>query len=331
METTAGSETLGLLSLSALRGVGFQTLRRVAEGGWSFSKVMGLSDGVQFADVLRQFGGRLESGQLSRPWQETRARLLDRGAKMRSLLLGNGVEVITRKDARFPTSLLGLADAPHWLFVQGDCTVLSVPSVAVVGTREPDADGLWLARFVGLCVSEWQCPTVSGLAIGIDQSVHQSSVDQNLPTIAVLGTGIMADYPKNARVLRQRILDTGGAIVTEYLPNETYSASNFVRRNRIQAALARALIPVQWRAKSGTAHTVRFALDLGRPVAGLRLPTWVEAGPLQGQSATEVFTIPGSEAEFRSFVGEALAGRMLSNVGSSPLESLSQTDLFGEL
>ena len=67
-----------------------------------------------------------------------------------------------------------------------------------------------------------------------------------MPTVAVLGTGILSDYPKGAVELRERILEGGGSLVTEYLPRETYSAENFVKRNRIQAALGPSRTSSSW-------------------------------------------------------------------------------------
>ena len=137
-----------------------------------------------------------------------------------------------------------------------------MPSVTIVGTRKPSEDGLFLARYVGACLADWPAATVSGLAAGIDQLAHESSLRAEVPTIAVLGTGILDNYPKDSQVLRDRILGAGGAIVSEYLPRASYSAENFVQRNRLQAALGRVLIPVEWARRSGTAHTVRFATEL---------------------------------------------------------------------
>src|SRR3546814_15118525 len=76
----------------------------------------------------------------------------------------------------------------------------------------------------------------SGLAAGIDQLAHEHSLRAGVPTIAVLGTGMLEDYPKGAGRLRDHILGTGGTIVSEYLPMASYSAENFVQRNRLKAA-----------------------------------------------------------------------------------------------
>jgi hypothetical protein len=132
-----------------------------------------------------------------------------------------------------------------------------------------------------------------------------------VPTIAVLGTGILSEYPKGVMDLKERIVAGGGAIISEYLPHETYSAQNFVMRNRLQAALGRVLIPVEWNPKSGTAHTVRFAAALKRPIVYLRMPDWDEnrmsLGKMSGISTARMFTIPGDEVELKDFVKSVIS------------------------
>ncbi len=97
------------------------------------------------------------------------------------------------------------------------------------------------------------------MASGIDQIIHKNSLRFDIKTIAFIGTGILLNYPSGSEKLRQEIHQKGGAIVSEYLPHDSYSAANFVHRNRLQAGLARVVIPVEWQEKGGTAHTVRFA------------------------------------------------------------------------
>jgi len=163
---------------------------------------------------------------------------------------------------------------------------------------------------VGACLSDWAAPTVSGLATGIDQLAHEHSLAAGVPTIAVLGTGILEDYPRGSAILRDRILAGGGSIVSEYLPRISYSAENFVQRNRLQAALGRVLVPAEWSRRSGTAHTVRFATQLQRPIACLRLPEWpadrVVLEPRLGQETGEIFMVPKDQGRFDRFVRAAL-------------------------
>src|SRR5262245_50232050 len=304
----AVSEPLALLALSSIRGVGYWTLSRMAKAGTNFAVFLATEDSTEAGRTLRAFGAKLEN-KMAGDWSAVRDRALARANRILEDLTATGTRLIMAGSPEYPRALKDLSDPPAWLFVQGDLPLLSNPSVAVVGTREPSDDGLWLCRFVGLCFENWAAPTVSGLAVGIDSVVHELSLRAKVPTIAVLGTGIFSDYPKGAVALRERILDGRGAIVTEYLPYETYSAENFVRRNRLQAALAQVLIPIEWAARSGTAHTVRYAESLKRPIAGLRLPDWPKDRVMfsNGAAATATtFTIPGQEEQFRQFVAKSL-------------------------
>ena len=279
------------LTFSAIRGVGHKT--------------------------LFDLGRRARRSQRAK-WHAPRDR-----RKKRDHLQYIGVYLIFRNDPRFPRSLLDLERPPHWLFVQGSLAVLSMPSVTIVGTREPSEDGLFLARYVGACLADWRTATVSGLAAGIDQLTHESSLRAKVPTIAVLGTGILDNYPKDSHLLRDRI-GAGGTIVSEYLPRASYSAANFVQRNRLQAALGRVLIPVEWARRSGTAHTVRFATELQRPIACLRLADWpvdqVLLEPGLGHGGGKIFTVPSEQNAFDHYVRVA--------VGDVRQQVLGQLSLF---
>jgi DNA processing protein len=302
------TEQLALLAVSSIRGVGYWTLAKMARAGVRFTVFLEKEDNEDAADTLRTFGAKLE-GKPSNDWRSVRDQAIARASRILEDLTATGTRLVMAGDADFPRALSELSDPPGWLFVRGNVSILSQPSIAAVGTRRPSEDGMWLCRFVGLCFGAWQAPTVSGLAAGIDQVVHELSLRSGVPTIAVLGTGIFSDYPKGATALRERIVDAGGAIVTEYLPHESYSAENFVRRNRLQAALARVLIPIEWAAQSGTAHTVRYAASLGRPIAGLRLHDWHKDKVVFSNGAAAsatIFTIPGQEEQFRLFVATNL-------------------------
>jgi DNA processing protein len=320
-EANGLSEKTAFLALSSIRGIGYWTLYNMARAQLRFSEFLDNEDGTNATALLKKFGARLEN---TADWKKVRSLALDRAEKIATQLDYSDTTFLRAGTKEFPTALYDLKDPPEWLFVQGDFRVLQRRSITAVGTREPTQDGLWLANFVGANLGIWNSPTVSGLAAGIDQMIHTWSLRNNVPTIAVLGNGIFSDFPKGSGVLRERILDAGGAVVSEYLPNDSYSAENFVRRNRIQAALGSVLIPVEWAVKSGTAHTVRYSSTLNRPIAGLRLHDW-SAGrvvlPISSEAETALFTIPGHENEFRQFVASALSD------SKNPVDPI-QRDLF---
>lgn len=180
------------------------------------------------------------------------------------------IRLLVDGDAEYPIRLRRIADAPRWLFVEGDPGRLSMPNlVAVVGTRKPTREGLSLTRAITGWLAKRGFGIVSGLADGIDQAAHKTAVDHGVPTIGVMGTGILQDFPKAVGPLRKRIVEDGGAVVTEYFPRDTYSRTRFVRRNRIQAGLSYATLPVEAQERSGTAHTYRFAREYGRVTFGV--------------------------------------------------------------
>lgn len=320
-DATTG-EARALLALASLRGVGYWTLYNMAREGTRFGDVLGASDREQAVAALRQFGARLEGTMSGADWASTREQALERAERTVQTLDQAGVRLLLADHPDFPASLHDLTDPPAWLFVRGDTGILDQPSVTVVGTRSPSEDGLLLTNSVGASFGLIGVPTVSGLANGIDQLVHEWSLRMGVPTVAVLGTGIFTEYPKGSAALADRIIDAGGAVVTEYLPRDSYSGENFVRRNRLQAALGRVLVPVEWAARSGTAHTVRFAATLKRPIAGLRLPDWPRERVVFANGSAEVgtvFTFPGEEAEFRAFMRRALNARRLAPVNGAQL------------
>jgi DNA processing protein len=319
-----GDETRAFLALAAVRGVGQKTLFALADAGRRFSDVLdhGPDAGAEQDDVRT----RSEPPMPRRQWSAIRNSALARADILGEHLARAGVAIVFRGDPCFPAQLLELERPPHWLFVQGEINLLHQPSVAIVGTRKPTGDGQFLTRYIGACLGDWRAPTVSGLAAGIDQLAHDVSLRAGVPTIAVLGTGILEDYPKGAGVMREHILGQGGAIVSEYLPGISYSAENFVQRNRLQAALGRILIPAEWERRSGTAHTVRFATRLARPIACLRLPEWpverVVLEPGLGKETGAIFTVPRDQALFDRFVRDAL--------GEGLRQGATQLSLFDE-
>lgn len=301
------SERIAFLALSAIKGVGFETLRRVAATQTSFQHVIQLED----PDEVRRLLGRSElgnDGDATKAWRETRTKALENASRRAAELALSNISILFNGDATFPPQLHDLRNAPKWLFVQGSTQVLSERSIAVVGSRKATSEGVWLTQYVVHWLSEFGVPTVSGLAEGVDQVIHSASIDSGVPTVAFLGTGIFTEYPRGSDRLRQSILSNGGAIATEYLIKEGYSAANFVRRNRLQAALGRLLIPTEWAVKSGTAHTVRYAFELSRPIAFLRTPNqpsldWV---PREYVASNGSFTIPKEQNMFLDFVSKHL-------------------------
>lgn len=261
------NEVVAFLALSSIKGVGYWTLYRLKLPEEGFKDYLKNSSIPDLEEKLKV--PLLQNGESPENWQR---RVWEAGLKLARDLGQTGIRLYFKEQKEFPSQLRAINDGPRWLFVQGEVRNLNNRSIAVVGTRKPSVDGDFLTRFVIALLANSGWTVVSGLALGIDQIAHQQALRFGLPTVAVLGNGILLDFPRGSKEIRDAILVNGGTIVTEYLPTQTYSGENFVRRNRIQAALSKFVIPVEWNIKSGTAHTVEYAHKYSRQVVNIYLP-----------------------------------------------------------
>jgi DNA protecting protein DprA len=259
------NEKIAFLALSSLKGVGFWTLYKVAQSNGSFKDLLRSPDS-KLEDRINEF----DSSECA--FSVKQENLWRKGLMLARQLASQDIRLLFRSEEAFPRKLKDTPDSPYWIFVQGSLANLYSKSVAIVGTRKTSDDGVFLSKLILAALAKFEGVTISGLALGVDQLAHVGSLRYGLKTVAVLGTGILENYPKGSETLRAEILKCGGSIVSEYLPYQSFSAENFVRRNRIQAALCDLLIPVEWTVKSGTAHTVRFASKYGKSIVNVYLP-----------------------------------------------------------
>jgi len=175
---------------------------------------------------------------------------------------------LTRDDPRYPERLTVLHDAPPELYLRGNAALLSLPAVALVGTRRASTHGLAVARDYAHTFAAHGIAVVSGLAIGIDAAAHTGAIDASGPTIAVLGSGVddAVLFPRANLGLARRLLSAGGLIISENPPGTHPQNFHFPKRNRIIAALARATVVVEAPLKSGALITAKYALEIGRDV-----------------------------------------------------------------
>ena len=173
--------------------------------------------------------------------------------------------VLTLDDPDYPPRLLGLEMPPPVLFVRGATPVLSAGSVvAVVGTRQPTEAGRHVAARISGAISRLGGVVVSGLAVGIDGAAHAAAVNERRPTIAVLGSGHGALYPRAHARLAEAIVAEGGAVVSELGPDVPGNRGTFPRRNRLISGLAAATVVVEAGLRSGALITAEWALEQGR-------------------------------------------------------------------
>lgn len=176
-----------------------------------------------------------------------------------------GLQIVTTADSTYPRRLAAIEMPPHVLYVLGDIHALDPRSaVAIVGTRRAtDAGRATAARLAATLVSVGTT-VVSGLATGIDGSAHAATVHARGSTLAVIGSGHAALFPRIHQRLARAIVDSGGAIVSELAPDIRPTRGTFPRRNRVISGLADATVVVEAPARSGALITASWALEQGR-------------------------------------------------------------------
>ena len=183
-------------------------------------------------------------------------------------LTGGGDEprdVVVVGDARYPQILLESADPPLLLYARGRIELLQAPAIAIVGSRNPTAQGLENARAFASHLSRAGWVVVSGLALGIDGAAHEGGLDGGAGTIAVVGTGLDQIYPARHRALTERIV-AGGLVISEFAIGTPALPEHFPIRNRIIAGLGRGTLVVEAALQSGSLITARLAAESGRDV-----------------------------------------------------------------
>jgi DNA processing protein len=165
----------------------------------------------------------------------------------------------------YPPLLSALPDAPVALFVRGDPVVLSLPQLAMVGSRNPTASGRENAVSFAAHLARCGLTITSGLAIGIDAASHQGALDGGGRTLAVCGTGLDINYPRSNTALAEAIA-ARGALVSEFPLGTLPLKGNFPRRNRIISGLSLGTLVVEAAMGSGSLITARLAAEQGREV-----------------------------------------------------------------
>ncbi len=168
-------------------------------------------------------------------------------------------------DAAFPTLLRSTGDAPIALYVDGCAAALGAPQLAIVGSRNPTAQGRDTAYGFAKYLSQQGLTITSGLAIGIDTEAHRGSLAATGATIAVLGSGIDVIYPGENAALAASIAACG-AVITEFPLGTPPRREHFPRRNRVIAALTLGTLVVEAARRSGSLITARLAGEYGREV-----------------------------------------------------------------
>lgn len=189
--------------------------------------------------------------------------------------------VLLPGDPALPRAVRALARPPLGLHWQGRGELWPLlgrrQAVAVVGTRRASRHGLAMAEAIGIALAEAGWPVVSGLAEGIDAAAHQGCLARAGRPVAVLGTSLERVYPRHHQGL-QAAVGEAGLLISEQAAGTVVRAGHFAARNRLQVALARAVVVVECPLRSGALHSARLAWQQ-------QLPLWVVPADTTRQSA----------------------------------------------
>lgn len=278
-----------------------------------------------FSAPQTELVARLQMRAESRLDKTVRDEALFNARKEREFVERHGITAFSLTDEDYPYRLRDIDKAPVTLYRLGHADLDARHIISVVGTRHATAYGVGYADrlitemapyFPELCV-------VSGLALGIDSAAHVAALNAGLPTVAVVAHGLNMVYPSQNRQLARRIVESGGAILSEYPSGVKPYKSRFLERNRIVATMTDAVVVAESAVKGGAMSTAAVASSYGR-----------ELFAVPGRISDE--TSSGCNRLIRSQKA-MMAGNvadMISMLGWEP-ESLAvpakQRDLFPEL
>ena len=176
-------------------------------------------------------------------------------------------------DPLWPAALDDLGDTrPLGLWFRGDGKVLARAGAAVVGSRDSSPYGVKIATDVAYELADSGVNVVSGGAFGIDVAAHRGALAADGYTVAVSACGVDRYYPASHADLYLEILRRGGAVCSEAPPGAAPHKHRFLSRNRIIAALSRAVVVVEAPFRSGAISTAHHAMSIGRPVGAFPGP-----------------------------------------------------------
>jgi DNA processing protein len=239
-----------LVSLSKLKGVGNSTLRAVLSD---------IHNGFSLQEIASKHS-KIRKGIDSTP-NHIELLELDIEACEQS-----DVRIISVFDNDFPEGLDVPSTAPLFLYLKGNRELISQKSLAIIGTRSPDSLASVYSSRVAQYFSDSGIPILSGLALGCDTLAHEATLDAGGAAIAVLAHGLHMIAPSQNQRLAERILSSGGLLVSEYPMGMPPSKFTYVQRDKTQSALSSAVVLIQSGVDGGSLYACRASLKSGKKV-----------------------------------------------------------------
>lgn len=176
------------------------------------------------------------------------------------------IQIITYYDEYYPEKLKNIEDAPIVIYAKGNIKILNKIAIGIVGCRLCSEYGKKISEEFAYNLSKKDIVIISGLARGIDTWAHIGCIKAKGETIAVLGSGIDMMYPPENKGIFEKIVETGGVIISEYIVGTKPEPNNFPKRNRIISGLSDGVLLIEAKKRSGSLITVDLALEQGKNV-----------------------------------------------------------------
>jgi DNA processing protein len=243
---------------------------------------------AEAGSALRLFGGEpmIMSTERRRHASELTSRVKPANVSEAQALIdrvtAQGVRLITIVDEDYPEHLKLIFNRPPFLWVRGQLESRKLRAIAVVGTRQATEEGRAAAAGLARGLASAGVTVLSGLARGIDTAAHTATLEAGGTTVAVVGTGILAPvYPPENGDLARRIVDSQGAVVSQFWPEAPPRKANFPRRNVVMSGMAAGTVVVEAGKTSGAKMQARLALEHGKrlflPEALVAREEWASA------------------------------------------------------
>lgn len=183
----------------------------------------------------------------------------------KNALLDKNIKILTIKDEKYPPLLKEIPDYPIILYYKGDLETVSFDyPLAVVGSRNASMNAKLALNNIISSFKNSNMTIVSGLAYGIDAQAHKSAIENNIKTVAVIGSGLDYIYPVQNREIYEDIIEGAGVIFSEYPLKTPPLSSNFPQRNRIVVGISKGTLVAEARLKSGAMISANLTLDYDR-------------------------------------------------------------------
>lgn len=232
-----------------------------------------------------------------------------------------GVRLILQNEAEYPKLLKEIPQPPFGIYILGNLPSKEKIPLAIVGTRKATSDGKELTRKFSGEIAKRGFAIISGLALGIDAAAHEGCLEAKGLTVAVLGSGLDRFYPSTNERLAKKILESGGAIISEYPLSSPPLPYRFLERNRIVSGLSRGALVIEAPRESGALVTARYALDQNRDVfvipGPISHPNYIGSNQLIRQGAA---LVTRSEEILEAFGIEAASEKSTAHNFETPEE-----------